>query len=283
MKNRKYIAIILVLLLFVTACDITFDTSQMFASKEKVPFAVVIENPIQGSQFGVQPIDIRYKATAPEGVAMVELNVDGTVLNTYAAPDPSQTVVALQYSWTPDMGGSHIIRVRVQDAEGNWSSYSDVMVTVVDDQQDEPAQPPAAAQPAPQEPAPPEPTDTPSTPYIYDVSHDVDKFYYKNGTCGPTKITISLKVSDPDKVWSVVMFTRFLDKEGEGQTKWDTGHALNPKGDDTYSITLESSQITNFNVYEFAVFRYQFVATDKNRNEVTRTEVFEDISYEICP
>ncbi len=157
------------------------------------------------------------------------------------------------------------------------------MVTVVDDQQDEPAPPPAAAEPAPQEPAPPEPTDTPSTPYIYDVSHDVDKFYYKNGTCGPTKITISLKVSDPDKVWSVVMFTRFLDKEGAGQTKWDTGHAMNPKGDDTYSITLESSKITNFNVYEFAVFRYQFVATDKNRNEVTRTVVFEDISYEICP
>jgi hypothetical protein len=116
------------------------------------------------------------------------------------------------------------------------------------------------------------------------VTHDVEKFYYKNSTCGPTKVTITLKVSDPDKVWSVVIFTRFLDKEGEGQSKWDTGHAMTPQGSDgEYSITLVSSKITNFDTYDYAVFRYQFVATDKNRNEVTRTEVYEDIEYSICP
>lgn len=245
-----------------------------------------MDAPAQGSQAALGPMDIHYTATAPEGVAVVELNIDGYVVNSYTSPDPTQNTVALAYTWTPQMTGSHIIRVRVQDSKGTWSDYTDVMLTVTDAQssaEDQSSQP-AEQQSQPQPTETPVPTATPSAPYIYAVTHNVDKFYYKNSTCGPTKITISLKVSDPNKVWSVVIFSRFMDKEGEGQSKWDTGHAMAPQGNDgEYSITLDSSKLTNFDTYDYAVFRYQFVATDKNRNEVTRTDVYEDIEYSICP
>ncbi|HAF62079.1 MAG TPA: hypothetical protein DCK95_07115 [Anaerolineaceae bacterium] len=285
MKRWKLIIFIAVFLVILQACTITIGSPDNGASQSTVALAAVIDSPLQGGQYTMQAIDIRYKATAPEGVAAVELNIDGYVVNLYNAPDTNQSVIALQYSWTPSTAGSHIIRVRTKDAQGNWSNYTDAMIMVADNQ-------PVQEQPAPQQPqatnttAPtstPSATQTPDKAYIYDVDHDVDKFFYNKTTCGANKITITMKVSDPDKVWSVVIFTRFLDKEGDGQTKWDSGHAMTPKGDGLYSITLESSKITNFDTYEFAVLRYQFVATDKDRNEVARSEVFEDVAYEICP
>jgi len=284
-KRWKLIIFIAVFLVILQACTITIGSPDNGASQSTVALAAVIDSPLQGGQYTMQAIDIRYKATAPEGVAAVELNIDGYVVNLYNAPDTNQSVIALQYSWTPSTAGSHIIRVRTKDAQGNWSNYTDAMIMVADNQ-------PVQEQPAPQQPqatnttAPtstPSATQTPDKAYIYDVDHDVDKFFYNKTTCGANKITITMKVSDPDKVWSVVIFTRFLDKEGDGQTKWDSGHAMTPKGDGLYSITLESSKITNFDTYEFAVLRYQFVATDKDRNEVARSEVFEDVAYEICP
>lgn len=281
MKRWKFLILVLVLFLILSACEISFGGGSSGGSN--VALSTIIESPAQGAQFNMEPIAIQYKATAPDGVAVVELTIDGYVINTYNTPDQSQQVVALQYSWTPTMTGSHIIRVRAQDAKGNWSSYSDVMVSVAEQQQaqQQDAQQVQSTNTAAPTVAPA--TGTPSTPYIYNVDHDVNKFYYKNNSCGPTKITISLQVSDPDKVWSVVIFTRFLDKEGEGQSKWDSGHAMSPKSDGVYSITLDSSKITNYDTYDYAVFRYQFVATDKDRNEVARSEVFEDVEYSICP
>ncbi len=285
MKRWRLFICIAIGLIVLQACTITIGNPGNGSSQSTVALATVIDSPVQGGQYSMQAIDIRYKATAPEGVAAVELNIDGYVVNLYNAPDTSQSVVALQYSWTPATAGSHIIRVRTKDAQGSWSNYADAMITVAESQtaQEQPAQQQAQATNTTAPTSTPSATQTPDKPYIFDVDHDVDKFFYNKTTCGATKITITLEVSDPDKVWSVVIFTRFLDKEGEGQTKWDSGHAMSPKGDGVYSITLDSSKIANFDTYEFAVFRYQFVATDKDRNEVIRTEVFEDVAYEICP
>ncbi|HOJ00021.1 MAG TPA: Ig-like domain-containing protein [Anaerolineaceae bacterium] len=282
MKHWKIATLLVFSLVFLQACDVAISVGDADGSKASVPLAVNVQAPAQGSQVPMGAVDIRYTATAPEGVAVVELSIDGYIVNSYTAPDPSQNTVALVYSWTPPTVGSHIIRVRVQDSKGTWSDYTDVMLTVTEAQPDQSAADQSSQQAQPTDA--PLPTATPSTPYISGVTHDVNKFYYGNSTCGPTKITISAKVSDPSKVWSVVIFTRFMDKEGEGQSKWDTGHAMNPKGSSgEYSITLDSSKIANFNTYDYAVFRYQFVATDKNRNEVARTDVYEDIDYSICP
>ncbi len=288
MRRWKFSLLMIFSLVLLQACNVTVSLDELGNKKATVPLGVSIETPLQDSQVPLGPIDIRYTATAPEGVAVVELSIDGYVVNTYTLPDPSQNTVAIVYTWIPPTSGSHIIRVRDQDSKGTWSEYTDVILTVTGEQ----AALGTAQQPTGEQnivPTQPQPTDTnvptttPATPYIYAVTHDVNKFYYKNSSCGPTKVTISLEVSDPSKVWSVVIFTRFLDKEGEGQTKWDSGHAMNPKGNGKYSITLESSKISNFNTYDYAILRYQFVATDKERNEVARSEVFEDIEYSICP
>ena len=118
---------------------------------------------------------------------------------------------------------------------------------------------------------------------IYDVEHDPERFYYGDGSCGSREITISAKVARPNEVYSVVLFNRFFDNEGGGTSKWDAGHAMAKKSDDTYSITLESSKFANYNMYDMAVMNYQLVATGKNQENVARTEVFKDIQLNRCP
>ena len=58
---------------------------------------------------------------------------------------------------------------------------------------------------------------------------------------------------------------------------------MSKKSDGTYSITLASKNFANYDLYRYAVMDYQMVATDKNRNNVARTEVFKDIQLNRCP
>ncbi len=303
MKRAALILGTFFLILTVVACDfagLTFDlgggdgddsikeppTSQ----PQSLPVEAGLDAPSNGAVLQMGPVDVAYHATSTEGVSLVELSIDGTVVSSIASPDANQKVVALRYMWNPTTPGNHTLEVRAQNKNNVWSNFA--VSTVIIEGAQQPAQPTQQPQPTQQiqqatnTPEPtkaPEPTATPDKVAIYDVQHDKDKFYYGGGSCGSREITISAKVAKPEEVFSVVMFTRFYDNEGAGTTKWDAGHAMSKKSDGTYSITLASNKITNYNAYEFAVMNYQLVATDKQRNNLARTEVFKDITLNYCP
>lgn len=297
MKRAAFIFGVLFLVFTVLACDfagITIDLGgndndsikEPTASQpQTAPVEAGIVAPSSGAVLQMGPVDIAYHASSLEGVSVVELSIDGAVVSSISSPDASQKVVALRYIWNPPASGSHILQVRAQNKAGAWSDFATAAVTI------QGAQPPTEQQQqqAPQATSTPEPTRTPgptATPdkvTIYDVKHDKDKFFYGGGGCGSREITISAKVTLPEKVFSMVLFNRFFDNESGGTSKWDAGHAMSKKSDGSYSITLASNKITNYNMYEFAVMNYQIVATDKNRNNLTRTEVFKDIQLNVCP
>jgi hypothetical protein len=58
---------------------------------------------------------------------------------------------------------------------------------------------------------------------------------------------------------------------------------MTPQGGGVYEIILEGSKIANPKGFEFTEFHYQFVATDKNRNNLARTDVYKDVQLDICP
>jgi hypothetical protein len=261
------------------------------AMPQTSPVDAGIDAPSSGTLLQMGPVDIAYHASSVEGVSVVELSIDGAVVSSIASPDASTKVVALRYTWNPPTAGDHTLQVRAQNKSGAWSNFATSAVSI----QGVPptAQPPTQQVPqatqAPQATNTPEPTKTqeatplPDIAAIYDVKYDKNKFYYGSNSCGSKEITISAKVTKPEDVYSVVLFNRFFDNEGGGTSKWDAGHAMSKKSDGTYSITLPSNKITNYNMYEFAVMNYQMVATDKNRNNLARTEVFKDIQLNICP
>lgn len=295
MKRRFSILVIAtILLLTVLACDIgplSIDLGGTQESedveREAAPESEIkagINAPAANTVLPDGPTEIAYYATSVDGVAMVELSVNGEILSAVPSPDPSQQVVALKYSWTPVVSGSHTIRVRAMDSQGNWSDFAAVTVNVEAAQQAQANNPPA-------QPEQPKATDTPSataTPKemtIYNVKHDKDIFYYGGGTCGPREITIEADITHPDDAYAAVIFFRFWDKEGEGLSSWSSGNAMARKSDEHFSITLASNEIQNYGVFDFAVMYYQIKvqSAPPNASILAGTEVIKKVELRRCP
>ncbi len=290
MKRTVFVLCAFFLILTVIACDfagVTIDLGGEDEGKsptsqpQNLSVEVGIDAPANGAVLQMGPVDIAYHASSTEGVSMVELSIDGSVVSSITSPDANQKVVALRYTWNPPASGSHTLQARAQNKAGAWSNLATAAVTIQGAQP--PAQQGSQSTNTPEPTKTPEPTATADKVTIFDVEHDKDKFFYGGGGCGSREITISAKVTKPEDVYSLVLFIRFFDNEGAGTSKWDAGHAMSKKSDGNYSITLASNKITNYNLYEFTAMNYQMVATDKSRNNLARTEVFKDIALDICP
>jgi hypothetical protein len=292
MKKVKVFIGILILLLVVMACDIGPLSIDLGGSKEASQptggqIEAGVDSPANGVSLPLGPVEIAYHATSTDGVAAIELSVNGEVLSAISSPDSGQKVVALKYSWQPTSGGSHTIRVRAQNSLGDWSDFSATTVTIeAPQQQAEQVNPPSQpeAQPEPEEEAAaPEPSKTPETLSIINIEHNLDKFYYGGGSCGSREITISADVTRPDLAHSATLFTRFYDNEGEGLTKWDAGKGMGRKTDEHFSATMYSGDITNAGVFDYSVLYYQIVVSDKDNNILARSDVIKKLLMDRCP
>jgi len=283
--KRAYIAIIPVLLIILLACEVAGFNIDLFGSggSSGAPVEAGVDSPGNNATVPMGPVEIAYHASSTDGISLVELSIDGAVVASIPAPTSNEKVMALKYAWTPAAAGSHTIRVRAQSNAGDWSEYYGVMVTVEASQQAQ--QPPAQEQPQqPQPQAPtntPEPTPTPKDMQVYDVKFDKDIFYYGGGGCN-REITVSAKVTQPEKAYAVIMFTRFWDKEGGGLSKWDSGRAMSKKAEGEYSVTLFSEKIPNYNQFEFAVMYVQIKVQDKSGNILAGTDVIKEVTLQVC-
>jgi hypothetical protein len=287
--KRYQIGITVLLALLLASCGsggITIDLGGDSSSDkpEVAPVEVGVDAPANGTTLPMAPVNIAYHASCTDGISAVELSINGEVVNSFATPGSDQQVVALQYNWQPAVSGSHTIRVRAQSTSGAWSDYAAATVTiqapaapvVVEQEENKPKN-------EEKEEEEPKPTKTPEGITLFEIKHDRDKFFYGGNSCGSREVTITARVTNPEDVYQLVLFTRFADRESSSYTKWDSGHAMSKKDKDLYSITLTSNKIANYNAYEFAVMRYQIVVEDKDGDRSVRTEVMEDILLEVCP
>jgi len=283
MKRVLILVSTLLLVLTLMACEfagITLDLGGDSGGAKTAPVEAGVDSPGNNATLQMGPVEIAYHASSTDGIAAVELSIDGAVVSSINTPSSDQKVVALKYTWNPTNAGSHSIRVRAQSSGGAWSDYYGVMVNVQEGQQ--PQQPPAAEQTQP--PAAtntPEPTPTPKDVTIYDWKTDKNIFYYGGGGCN-REITISANVTQPEKVYAMIVFIRFWDKEGGGLTSWDSGRAMSKKSDNLYSVTLFSEKIPNYNQFEFAVMYYQIKVQDKAGNILAGTDVIKDVTLQVC-
>lgn len=255
---------------------------------ENPPIEAGIDSPANGSLFKMGPVEIAYHASSTEGVSEVELSIDGAVVSAISSPDAAQKVVALKYTWNPTSPGSHTLQVRAQNKSGAWSNFATAAINIEGGQptQQQSQEPPAVQPTNTPEPAKTlEPTATPRDMQIYDVKASKDLFYYGGGGCN-RELTITANITHPDKAYAVILFTRMVDKEGEGSAGWDGGHAMSKKGDGFYSITLFSESLANCFKYDFASMHYQIKVQDKPKNGsfniLASSEVFKNVSLHVC-
>ena len=288
MKKFLFFITVLILSLVLTSCVTVAPSGAAATASQATTFKAVIDIPLPGASLPAGPVEISYHAIAQEGISAVELSLDGKTLSHINTPNPKQPLVTLKYTWTPGSAGEHILRVRAQSSNGNWSDDAVVTVQVQgaaagNSQPAQPTQQPTQTQAAPtQSPtmAPEAAAATPQGVYFTSVTKDTNKLVMAN--CGTFKLTLTAMVSDPVKVYSVQVYTRLWDTEGQGLSNWDTGHAMTPDGNGVFTFTFAGDKIPNPNGYEFTVLYYQFVAVDKNQNRLAKTDVYKDVSYVHC-
>jgi hypothetical protein len=276
MKKTFFTMVILITALSLAGClTVDMSNAQPTATSQNYPLQAVIDSPTNGASLPNAPIVINYHATAQEGLSTLELSVDGKTLS-QVSPDTKQPLVTLKFTWTPTSSGEHMLRVRAQSSKGVWSDDAVVTVNIQGE-----------TNPQPQQPTP-EPqvivvTATPVSDEVQfiNVAKSTAKLYMTN--CSTYKITFSVTLTHPEKVFGAYIFTRLWDREGEGLSSWDTGHVMSPRGDGDYDITLTGTSIPNTKGFEFTVLYYQFVAMDKNANRIAHTDVYKDVQFDKCP
>ena len=288
MKRMKYLVYILLILTIVSGCEfagvsIDFgggDSDSGSGASEAFTLEAGIDSPVAGATLPMGPVEISYHASSSDGVAAVELSINGEVASSIATPGSEQKVVAMKYTWQPTVSGSHTIRVRAQSAAGGWSDYYAATVNIQGEQpQQQPQQEVEKEEPT----KTPEPTATPDEISLFDIKHDKDKFYYGSNACGSHEMTISTRATKAEDIFQILLCLGFDDKESAGYTKLDKCFSLAKKGDDLYSITLTSEKIPEYNKFEFMVMKYQLIVVDVDDNTKIRTEVMRDIDLDFCP
>ena len=273
------------LILIVSACTL-FGNAQSNSGDE---FNVGIDSPSSGETLAKGPIEIVYFGSSSAGISKVELSINNEVVQSISSGE-DQNISVLRYTWTPSQPGSFFLRVRAQNKKGVWSAIEEVNVNVVESTLPTLAptltvapttagQPSATSQPT----QPNKPAVTTPLAIIHDVDTDVFSFYYGDDDCGPNEITITARVTEPDDVKGLIIFTRFADQESFDMSAWDSGKAMSRKSDETFRITLKANELDNYNKYEFATLFYQIIATDSGNRNIDRTVVFKDAHLEICP
>jgi len=284
MKKISFFVSVLFLVSLLAGCGgvtISLNGNQP-TSPPTYPLKAVIDSPASGSSFAMGAVDIAYHATAQDGVAAVELSVDGQVVSNLVTPDSKQPLVALKYTWQPTVSGTHVLRVRAQSSKGDWSSYAETMVTLQGESQPQQQQQQQQQQQSQSPTNTPEPTSTPEGVQITNVKKTTNKFYFGANSCGPVKMTLDIQVTQPDKIFQVLVFNRLWDREGGGLAPWDSGYAMKPLGNGEYTFTYTETNVRNPRGFELTAFYYQFKVVGKGSVILFSSDVYKDILFDRC-
>ncbi len=91
-----------------------------------------IDAPLDESYLPFEPYEIVVHATDQQEVLSAEISVDDIVLATIPNPDDASNLATIKYIWTPESAGKHVIAVRGQGADQEWSNFSYAVVYIAD-------------------------------------------------------------------------------------------------------------------------------------------------------
>ena len=88
-----------------------------------------VDAPLHGSTHPLGPVELVAHGTAPDGVAVVELSIDGAPVTQPSAG--GENLYTARLLWTPPGPGTYTFLARARSSGGAWSSGSVVVFTVV--------------------------------------------------------------------------------------------------------------------------------------------------------
>jgi len=236
-----------------------------------------LDAPRDGSVLPLAPYEVVFHGSNPDGVQQGEFSVNDRVQANPVSSQAGKSLVTFHVNWMPPAPGEYSLKVRSLSKGGIWSEYAEVHVIVVA---------PTSTflptfTPAPSLTSMPTFTATPAliTRIFSNSSFPAQVF---NGTCGENKITFQVKVTPAENVQGMLVFTRWRALDGSGDSGWDSGTPMSARGDGIYTLEIEVGKLQGAGSFPSARIRYQFVATDRSGQVLSRSAVFEDITVANC-
>ncbi len=241
--------------------------------------------PLDGSLLPLAPYEVVFHCADPVGVQQGEFRVNGQVLSSPVNTDANSHLVTFRLEWMPVEAGEYTLQVRALNTNGIWSDYAEARVRI------------AASTLTTTSTFTPLPTFTPTstltptltptstfTPtmvtWLFSNSTSPTEVY--QGNCGPNQITFQVRVSPSDNVRGMLVFTRLKDKNGSGDTGWDSGTPMGSLGNGVYSLKLGTEKLHGAGTFFFSQLLYQFIATDSNGQVLSRSPTYDDVTVKIC-
>jgi hypothetical protein len=124
-----------------------------------------------------------------------------------------------------------------------------------------------------------------ASPILFDpVNFSTDLIYsgyYRS--CTPREVTLQVKISPPELVYSLGLFYRLVEKEGTNVTPWSAGFAMTPQGGGWHTLTLYSEDFPNTSKWGHdAWVEIQLIANGKDGQPIARSEVYRKVTLGRC-
>jgi len=240
-----------------------------------------LDAPRDGSVLPLAPYEVVFHGSNPEGVQQGEFSVNDQVQANPVSSQAGKSLVTFRVNWMPPAPGDYSLKVRSLSKGGIWSEYAEVHVIVA-----APTSlplptftPPSTATSTPTFTTTPTSTATMITWLFSNFSFPAQVF---NGMCGKNQITFQVKVTPAENVQGMLVFTRWRELDGSGDSGWDSGTPMSPLGEGLYILKIEVGELQGAGSFPSASILYQFVATDRSGQVLSRSAVFEDIIAADC-
>jgi predicted outer membrane repeat protein len=105
----------------------------------------------------------------------------------------------------------------------------------------------------------------------------------RNSPCGPTQVTVRVRISPTDRLASVGLFLRLEEKEGSRTTAWSSGASMKSMGDGWYQVTINTGSLPDTPEWsQDALLAVQFVVYGSGDEVLARSPVFRQVTVLQC-
>lgn len=287
--------LITALCLLLAACNSPAPTPSASASKPQAWLDMPLPDTVLQSANDCRVI--AHGASA-EGVAALELSINGAVIAEIPNTEPKSTLARLDHACAPLQPGKNFIEVRARDRAGAWSDSTvttvflagEILVpTTVPPRLTDTPLPTSTELPTMTATLTPTilPTDTPTETPTSRPSGGVsleristNLVYLGRADCGPLEVTLTARATALGGIRVVVLFYRF---QGGNASSEFQSLSMRPLGGDLYEVTVNPTSLLGGSVpFEQATLQYQIVIQQNDGDVSIRTPVLADISVQAC-
>jgi hypothetical protein len=238
-----------------------------------------IDFPLDGSTLDTATsYQIVVHSASPDTVSQTEFSINDKSTGTVSGQ--SGSLVVSHQTWQPGTAGQFTLKARCQDGKGKWGDYALAKVTVS-------GAGPRLIIPGLQLPRITLPSASQTETLFSEMTLSTDHFYYRSPRCGPTQVTIRVKVADQSGTANTAIWFRLADQASQGTTAWTSSPMQSTTSGNTgetyWLVDLNSeNDIPGFSSYTNAWFQFYFKARNKAGSESNSETYYQRVTLSAC-